>query len=148
MMAATQTAVQIRLAEPADIPELFLMLQRLNRESALAQMHYEPDLFHVSAVLTYAMAHPEQMIVIVAQADDRVIGLVFAGLTRHPFFPTHLHVMEWAFYVDSGFRRNRIAWQLWHQVTRWGRAQGAHAIVRGRYLGGNREQYTWQRLEA
>ena len=147
MMAATQTAVQIRLAEPADIPELFLLLQRLNRESVLAQMHYEPDFFHLSAVLTYAMAHPEEQYVAVADYDGQLIGLICAGLLRHHLLPLMFYVMEWAFYVTPLYRRSKIAWMLWHDLAQWAKVHGAHMLVRGRYLGGNREQYTWQRLE-
>ena len=147
MMAATQTAVQIRLAEPADIPELFLMLQRLNRESIVASMHYEPDLFHLSAVLTYAMAHPEHTCVAIAEHDGQLIGLIYAGLALHPFLPLMLYMMEQAFYVDPLYRKSKTAWKLWRYVTQWGKSHGAKAIVRGRYLGGKREQLTWQRLE-
>ena len=93
---------QIRNASPFDIPQILDKLRDYRSHMPYGFLADADDAEHVKTLLTQLMAG--QGVVIVAEQDKRIVGVLIAGVMPSIWSPKHLMLTEFAYWVDPEAR--------------------------------------------
>jgi GNAT superfamily N-acetyltransferase len=115
--------IQIRKGEPGDIEVLVTFLYHL----FVIEKDFTIDADTHRAGLRLLFAEPHTRTIIVAEADDVIVGMVTAQIVVSTAVGGYSILLE-DMYVDSGFRRKGVGSKLLEQVLVWGAERGARRV--------------------
>lgn len=111
---------QIRDASPFDIPQILDKLRDYRSQMPYGFLADADDAEHVKTLLTQLMAG--QGVVIVAEQNKRIVGVLIAGVMPSVWSPKHLMLTEFAYWVDpearNGTTGHRLLRQYLHEAIK------------------------------
>jgi N-acetylglutamate synthase-like GNAT family acetyltransferase len=101
---------QIRKASPFDIPQILDRLRDYRGCMPYGFLADADDADHVKELLTHLMAG--QGLVLVAEHEQRITGVLIAGVMPSVWSPKHLILTEFAYWVDPDARNGTTGYRL------------------------------------
>lgn len=101
---------QIRKASPFDIPQILDKLRDYRSCMPYGFLADADDADHVKTLLTHLMAG--QGVVLVAEQENRILGVLIAGVMPSIWSPKHLVLTEFAYWVDPEARGGTTGYRL------------------------------------
>jgi GNAT superfamily N-acetyltransferase len=101
---------QIRKASPFDGPQILDKLRDYRSHMPYGFLADADDAEHVKTMLAHLMAG--QGVVIVAEQDKRLVGVLIAGVMPSVWSPKHLMLTEFAYWVDKEARGGTTGYRL------------------------------------
>ena len=103
----------IRNASPFDIEQILDRLRDYRSHMPYGFLADADDSEHVKTLLTHLMAG--QGVVLVAEHESRIVGVLIAGVMPSVWSPKHLMLTEFAYWVDEEFRGGTTGYRLLRQ---------------------------------
>lgn len=104
---------QIRNASPFDVPQILEKLREYRSNMPYGFLADADDAEHVTNMLTQLMAG--QGLVLVADCESKIIGILIAGVMPSIWSPKHLLLTEFAYWVDPEYRNGTAGYRLLRQ---------------------------------
>jgi N-acetylglutamate synthase-like GNAT family acetyltransferase len=101
---------QIRKASPFDIPQILDRLRDYRSQMPYGFLANADDADHVKSLLSHLMAG--QGVVIVAEQDKSIVGILIAGIMPSIWSRKHLMLTEFAYWVDPAVRNGTTGYRL------------------------------------
>jgi len=101
---------QIRKASPFDIPQIIDKLRAYRANMPYGFLSDADDEEHIKSLLAQLMAG--QGLVLVAERETVIIGILIAGIMPSVWSPKHLMLQEWAYWVDPEHRNGTAGYRL------------------------------------
>ena len=115
----------IRQSKPSDVEELVELGARMHEESAYAHLPY--DAGKVRRLIASSAEESDTQLVLVAEAEGQVIGMLSGYLTDY-FFCDETVACDMALFVEKGHRRGGAAVRLIRGFQDWARRRGAREV--------------------
>ena len=142
-MPTLATQVRIREAIGLDAPEIVRMLLALKAETIWAKAPSEPEPVQMVMMVLGMLETPEHHL-LVAEEEERLVGLLGGQLATYPFLPACPYLLEWAYWVDPLYRGTSLAYRLWGHLRDWAIGQGAWAGFYCEPHGAYEERVRWE----
>jgi predicted N-acetyltransferase YhbS len=101
---------QIRDASPFDVPQILDKLRDYRSHMPYGFLANADDAKHVKTLLAHLMAG--QGVVLVAEQETRIVGVLIAGVMPSIWSPKHLMLTEFAYWVDEEARGGTTGYRL------------------------------------
>lgn len=101
---------QIRKASPFDIPQIINCLRDYRSNMPYGFLSDADDAEYVKTMLSQLMAG--QGLVLVADCEGKIIGILIAGVMPSIWSPKHLMLTEFAYWVDPEYRNGTAGYRL------------------------------------
>jgi len=103
----------IRNASPFDIEQILDRLRDYRSHMPYGFLADADDAEHIKTLLTHLMAG--QGVVLVADHESRIVGVLIAGVMPSIWSPKHLMLTEFAYWVDEKVRGGTTGYRLLRQ---------------------------------
>lgn len=119
---------QTRQADATDVCELVDIVRLARQESPLSAQLCTPDSEKIAELLG-AWLELEGSCLIVAESDDKIVGLALAQTVSVSLFSDVSFIQVETFFVREEFRRRGIGRSLMAEIAKLAEAQGAERVV-------------------